>query len=266
MEQKELTMSEPVNTLSVRLTQGSLSELGDQRNMLKRFISNQLTVDIDYGIIPGCQKPSLYKPGAEKIANIFQLGSRIAKSEKTLDIKQNFAMFAVTVEIYHLPSGRSIAQCEGIANSQEVKYRERNIYEWNKETRKKESIGKEETPVADVLNTLSKMAQKRAYVGAVIIATGASDFFTMDLDETDDVREDKPKVSVSSAPSVPKPTGDLGKYTIKMGKNKGKTLEEAGPESVRGLRDYLVDDERKTGKPLGGSAREFVETANAWLA
>src|SRR5690606_29929350 len=31
-----------------------------------------------------------------------------------------------------------------------------------------------------------KMAQKRAYVGAVILATGASDFFTQDIDDPED--------------------------------------------------------------------------------
>lgn len=44
--------------------------------------------------------------------------------------------------------------------------------------------GRQENPdIADVYNTCLKMAQKRAYVSAVIRATGASDLFTQDLDD-----------------------------------------------------------------------------------
>ena len=44
--------------------------------------------------------------------------------------------------------------------------------------------GRQENPdIADVYNTCLKMAQKRAYVAAVIRATGASDLFTQDLED-----------------------------------------------------------------------------------
>jgi hypothetical protein len=49
--------------------------------------------------------------------------------------------------------------------------------------RKKEKTGEEMTPIADIQNTLMKMAQKRAFVGATILAVGASDFFTQDLED-----------------------------------------------------------------------------------
>jgi hypothetical protein len=39
--------------------------------------------------------------------------------------------------------------------------------------------------VADAVNTVQKMAQKRALVAATLIATSASEFFTQDLEDTD---------------------------------------------------------------------------------
>jgi hypothetical protein len=100
-------------------------------------------------------------------------------------------MFAITIEIFHLPTGRSVAQCEGICNSHEKKYKERQTYDWiwNEQLRKKVKtpIGSPvQTPIGEVLNTLTKMAQKRAYVGAVIVATKASDFFNHDLTEDEE--------------------------------------------------------------------------------
>lgn len=173
---------------SVRITEVALKEMQEQRTMFQSFVKSQLKDQVDFGVLPGTEKPSLWKPGAEKIANIFQLGSRIVKSDRVIEIgaDKNFAMFAITIEIYHLASGKAIAQCEGICNSQEKKYRERSVYEWSPKERKKVFVRMEATPVGDIMNTLNKMAQKRAFVGAVIIATKASDFFNHDLAEDDE--------------------------------------------------------------------------------
>lgn len=155
---------EPENhALAVNLRASSLPELAAQRTQLKEFVQAALAENVDYGIIPGTPKPSLYKPGAEKLCKLFQLGSRIVDKDRILEPANEFAMFSYTVEVFHIPTGRAVAQCEGSANSQEKKYKSR--------------------PAADQLNTLMKMAQKRALVGAVIVATGASDFFTQDIED-----------------------------------------------------------------------------------
>jgi len=187
---------EPVKSLAVNLNTTSLAELNTQREMLKQFIKGQLTQDVDFGMIPGTPKPSLYKPGAEKLCKLFQLGSRIVGRDKEIDLKDNFAMFTYTTEVFYLPTGNGIAQCEGSANSQERKYSEKTIYENGKPKKIPQRA-------ADLLNTLQKMAQKRSYVGATIIATGASDFFTQDLE---DMPRDTFQNASGPANSNPKPT------------------------------------------------------------
>ncbi|MFB2835053.1 hypothetical protein [Floridanema evergladense] len=43
--------------------------------------------------------------------------------------------------------------------------------------------GKPNPRIYDAVNTICKMAQKRSLVAAVLIATGASEFFTQDLED-----------------------------------------------------------------------------------
>lgn len=61
-------------------------------------------------------------------------------------------------------------------------------------------------PNPDVLglkNTIMKMAQKRAFVGAMLIATGASEYFTQDLDDMDIPNIDGNYAGVSQSSSPP---------------------------------------------------------------
>lgn len=172
------------------VTQEGVDALRRQRELLKAFVKSALREGIDYGVVPGTDKPSLFKPGAEKLARVFKLGCRTVSTDKTLDRKDNFAMFTYRAEIYSLDnSGVVIADCEGSCNSQEKKYKDRAVYEKVQGQQNRVYRGREDTPVCDVLNTLMKMAQKRAVVGAVILAVAASDFFTQDIDDPTDAEQ-----------------------------------------------------------------------------
>lgn len=280
----------PTTSLSVNIDTKALSSLSNQRSQLRQFIKNELQKDSDYGIIPGVKKESLYKPGAEKLANIFQLGSRIVKTDKEIDLEKNFAMIAVTVEVFHLPTGKAISQCEGICNSQEKKYKTRKNYSVKPPV-------EEVTPIGDILNTLTKMAQKRAYVGAVIIATGASDFFTMDVEDMPREyfqAEEKPKTVKSvvmpgdftkqnekdpqvaaglSEPDVPQfssssngPAVGSGSYICNIGKKYvGQSLEQMGPANVQSYAKYLLKSSQEKGEKLTGDWQEFIFQAQDYL-
>lgn len=186
-EVKELAVIEDQSQYSgsnLPVTQSDFDALSNQRKMLKTFTSSQLTKDVDYGIIKGTPKNSLYKPGAEKLLRLFGLGARFSQTDKEVDRRENYASYTYKCEVYHLKSGQVIAECEGVCTSHEKKYKSRAIYEWV--NREKKKVGEEMTPIADIQNTLMKMAQKRAMVGATILAVGASDFFTQDLEDFGD--------------------------------------------------------------------------------
>jgi hypothetical protein len=154
-----------IQTTSVIVPMRSLTEVKRQRQELLAYIQSELKRDVDYGLIPGVKKDSLFKPGAEKLLNLFGLGSRIIDKWREIDAESGFVVVGYTVEVFHLQSGKSIAQCEGSCNSKEKKYASR--------------------PGLDQMNTLMKMAQKRALVGATILATHASDYFTQDVEDMD---------------------------------------------------------------------------------
>lgn len=193
------------------VTQADFDALSEQRKMLLSFVAKQLRKDVDYGIVPGTPRSSLFKPGGEKLMRLFGLGSRFTLTDKVLDKQANFALFTYKAEIIHLKSGQVIAECEGTCNSQEKKYKERTAWVYNEKLGKKEPI-KEATPVFDILNTLMKMAQKRAFVGGVILAVGASDFFTQDIDDIQDAQTigvaAESRDVTSSIPGVTKVTNE----------------------------------------------------------
>lgn len=194
------------------ITAQDMESLKSQRELLKTFVSSQLKEahfdqnkdgfgEGDFGIIPGTKKKTLLKPGAEKILRLFNLGTRVRLVDKELDRFQNFAYFSYRAEVYHLRSGLVVAECEGMANSQEVKYRERTV--WRKNSKGVKESVKEETPICDVMNTLMKMAQKRAIIGATILATAASDYFDHDIEsrkqaEANGMMAKKPEEDVKS--------------------------------------------------------------------
>lgn len=167
------------------VTREDVEALKRQRELLREFVGSQLRegIDNDFAVIPGTNKKSLLKPGAEKLARLFGLGVRVRLVDKEIDRHQNFAMFNYAADIYLLRNPSVvIATCEASCNSQEKKYRERTVYE-------KGAKKKEETPIFDILNTLQKMCQKRAIVGGIILAVGGSDFFTQDLDGPEDAEQ-----------------------------------------------------------------------------
>jgi len=63
----------------------------------------------------------------------------------------------------HGPGGEALSRCSARCNNREAKYRSLVIF--------------------DVRNTVQKMAEKRAFVSAVLMATGASDIFAQDLED-----------------------------------------------------------------------------------
>jgi hypothetical protein len=179
------------------VTRADLDTLRGRIALLKEFVAKQLKTNVDYGIIPGCKVPSLYQPGAQKFARLFGLTIRKECTHREVDRENNYAAFTYMASVYHAKTGQLIAQCEGSTNSQEKKWATRTV----------KGGGKEITPVTDVLNTLQKMAQKRAFVGAVIEACAASDFFTQDIDSPEEaaalgIRPEPSRASVSIPKTV----------------------------------------------------------------
>ncbi len=170
----------------------------------RMFTAAILVPEVDYGRIPGNDKakPTLLKPGAEKLLTAFQFYSKcIPTSNSVSDWKNGFFNFEYECIVYNRANGRIEGSGIGSCNSMESKYRYRWI--WDNEAKAqgldlksmttKTFEGKngkqytkyrvENEDIFDQVNTLSKMAQKRALVAATLNATGASAVFTQDQED-----------------------------------------------------------------------------------
>jgi hypothetical protein len=165
------------------MTEYDVEATSERLRVLRKFVKSELKsgIDNDYAIVPGTKKYSLLKPGAQKLRLLFGLGVRVNLSSRTIDRANNMYIVTYKAQVFHIASGRVIAECEGTANNFEKKYHKRTS--WVQGENGSNVKQEEETPIGDLLNTLDKMAQKRAVVGATIEALGASDYFTQDVDD-----------------------------------------------------------------------------------
>lgn len=223
----------------------SLDEARRRMSQLQHFVKDLMTEGVDYGVIPGVQKPSLWKPGAEKLINVHGLDLDVREIDCREDWDAGFFYYKYRAEL-HLASGRVAGVCEGSCNSKEARYRWRNLPDWKatdedkaravRAEEKKDKRGRsyimytcENDDPYTLVNTIQKMGQKRAIVGATLIATRASDIFTQDVEDytTDDSGEDpteKRKQHRQQAPpkAAPKENGNGWDWSHFWGKARGE--------------------------------------------
>lgn len=146
------------------------------RQYLDVLFDKLLQEKVDYDRIPGTDRPTLLKPGAEILCKVFHLAQGKADLiEQHEDFDKGIFSYVVGMPLIHIDSGLQIAYGIGSANSYEKKYRYRKD--------KDSGMQIENADPADQQNTLIKMANKRAFVDAVLKATGASRKFTQDMED-----------------------------------------------------------------------------------
>lgn len=155
--------------------------------------------NVHYGVIPGTQKPTLYKPGAEILCRVFH----IADSYRIEDLSTPAAVrYRVVCVGTHQATGTVMGEGVGECSSGEEKYkwvkaydreyaatpenRRRIRYGWNKMKREEYEIHQVMTEPADLANTVLKMAAKRAKIAMTLNVTAASDLFSQDLEDLDE--------------------------------------------------------------------------------
>ncbi len=174
-----------------------------QVQLIQEVMAAVMVKDVHYGVIPGTDKPTLYKPGSEKILSTF----RIAAYPKEVDDLSSPDEIRYRVKVHGLlmNDGRLIGVGIGECSSNEGKYKWRKPvcneeYDETPEDRKREVWKKyNQNPYqqkqvrmnpSDVANTILKMAKKRAQIDLTLTATGASDVFDQDLEDMpQEVRE-----------------------------------------------------------------------------
>lgn len=218
-ESTEIMRQSPLAVMPVM----NVAQMKARYDQFTDFVKSCLKEGVDYGVIPGSAKPSLLKPGAEKLNAFFGLTVKFRLLDSIEDWTgqdhegEPFFYYRYGCGIYS--GDHLIVESEASCNSWEVKYRyrqgERKCPQCGKATIIK---GKEEYgggwvcftkkggcnakffdgdqsiesqqigrvangDVCDLVNTLQKMGQKRGLIGSSLIATNASEYFTQDIED-----------------------------------------------------------------------------------
>lgn len=141
----------------------TFNEAKDRLVMLQSFVRELMIPGLDYGLIPGCPKPSLFKSGAEKLCDIYGFSKLIAVSNRFEDWQKGFFSYEVKATLINKRTGLVEAEGVGSCNSKERKYKNQDAF--------------------NITNTILKMAKKRAIVDAVLSATRSSGIFSQDIED-----------------------------------------------------------------------------------
>lgn len=246
----------PTAALSIVRYMPSIERVVNAYNMVVALTNrNVLKAGVDYGRVPGTEKNTLLKPGAEKLANGFGYCPEFEEMNvvRQWTGSEPFFAYEYRCNLRSIETGKIVATAIGSCNSFESKYRWRWVQAHDVDPNtdmakcksrtdlvrepvfaieKAETAGKYGKPLTywqrftdaiangtatkvkiprangnamdgweikttlyrvpneDVfsqVNTISKMAQKRALIAAVLIGCNASEFFTQDLEDLEEI-------------------------------------------------------------------------------
>ena len=187
-----------------------VTEIRKRTHAIQEVMKGVMKEGTHFGIIPGTPKASLWKAGAEVLCMTFRLAP-LLESHVTVDDPEadwsytaprrdgsvvtgtctGFFEVEATCTIQG-PNGEVLSRCSARCNNREAKYRSLSLF--------------------DIRNTVQKMAEKRAFVSAVLMATSASDIFTQDLEDFPELAEPAITKPVRPDPGTSAPT-----VTVKAG-------------------------------------------------
>jgi hypothetical protein len=208
------------------LRQVSAQEIKQRINLVQEVMHEVMIEGVHYGIIEGTKEPTLYKPGAEILNVTFRLAPRFEITRTNLE--GGHREYEIRTMLSHISTGEFWGEGVGSCSTMESKYRYRFASRicpncehdaisrsrqdygggWYCNQRKggcgakfdaddpaiiDQEAGRVENPdIADVYNTVLKMAKKRSHVDATLTATACSDIFKQTTEDEDEEPE-RPK-------------------------------------------------------------------------
>lgn len=204
-------------------------------NRFQQVAHQNMIPEVDFGVIPGTSKPTLLKPGAEKIAKLLGLSDQYEILDRQEDWSKPFFRYLIKCSLVSVSSGVLISEGLGECNSMESKYRWRETkrkcpvcgaeaiikgkneygggwicfkktsgcgakWEDGAEIIESQKAGKvENDDIYSQVNTILKMSKKRALVDAALSAGRLSQVFTQDME---DLPHEEPQRARKTKPEV----------------------------------------------------------------
>lgn len=259
-------MNNEVNALSIIETVDidNISTTMNKIAQMQAVVQKTLKQGHDFGEVPGTSKPTLLKPGGEKICMLFGLNPEYEFLKSTEDYDKEFFSYNIRCTLFR--NGQPVAQGVGSCNSKEKKYRFINV-----DTIPDSYMGASESfvdkygrikykinnpDICSLVNTILKMAKKRAFIDAVLQVASLSEVFTQDLEDMGDLIQQE---NENSTMTLEQATA----IKINFGKYKGLTLGELTKQDPQYC-DWLYSKNEKTDpvikKALGIIATEIQKT------
>jgi hypothetical protein len=230
----------------------ALSRMIEHTRAMASIVKQAMTEGHDYGVIPGTRKPSLYQPGADKLLTAFSLYAKPRLIESA--VTPEFVSRTFTVDVYHRDSGALIASCAGSCNSAEDRF-------YRKANGSRMPVF---TDARECLNTIDKMAQKRAKVGAAINALAIADLFTQDVEDLPQSHlggeQSTQPAHHNAAPKSDKPDAEK---KVPFGKHKGKMFKDMETDDLVSMRDWCEEKDAAKFKELIESVDRFLASRDA---
>ncbi|MFZ1975774.1 MAG: hypothetical protein WAU89_23230 [Candidatus Acidiferrales bacterium] len=200
----------------------SVEQVIAQAEKIQKVMKAVMRKGVHYGIIPGTPKPTLLKPGAEKLCMVFRLDPQYSIVKERVGESLNIDS---TCTLYYIPTDVRLGSGMGSCSTDESKYAYRKGARlcpscgeptirkgkpeygggWycnakdggcgDKFKADEAGIADQETgrianpDLADQHNTVLKMANKRSLIAAVLNVLAASDIFTQDVEDLQRKRE-----------------------------------------------------------------------------
>ena len=227
---------------------------------MQNVVQKNLKKGHDFGEVPGTSKPTLLKPGGEKICMLFGLNPEYEFLQTTEDYDKEFFSYNIRCTLFR--NRQPVAQGVGSCNSKEKKYRFVNV-----DTIPETYIGQSEEytdkygrvrykinnpDICSLVNTILKMAKKRAFIDAVLQVASLSEVFTQDIEDMGDFmqQEQDATLTIEQAKNL----------KLSFGKYKGTSLIDLVHKDSNYC-DWLYGNE-KTDPVIKKALQMILEDAN----
>ena len=253
----------------------SVDEILARLKKIQELQRKAMTEGLDYGVVPGTErkdkdgkdisKPTLLKPGAEKLCTLFWLNPQF-QTKKTL-LPDGHLFVETYCTIAHRRSGEVWGGASAVCTSKESKYawrkaartcpncgkenirRSKNpgegYYCWRKtdgcgatfpvgdqsiESQAEGRIPNEDVP--DTWNTVVRICEKRALCAGIRLATGASAIFDEEMPE-DDWEDDRLKTAGNGLARPSEPQGGTNPAPPSQSPPAGAGAAKKGPSKSK---------------------------------
>jgi hypothetical protein len=211
----------------------SAEQMRDQVNAIQKLMEAVMKEGEHYGRLPGSRKPSLWKPGAEKLCVAFHIQPAFLVEDLSTS---DYYRYRVKCIGTHQITGTKLGEGMGTCSSMEQKFKWRKAtdvefgttaeerrrlkhgYDWD--TKRPYEVMQVRAEHHDIENTILKMACKRAHVAMTLNVTAASDIFAQDIEDlpehlraddenslstTAPIAQPRPKSKKETAPEIAAP-------------------------------------------------------------